>query len=86
MNEHLFQILIPASGLVSGLIGAYVGLQNRALLAEVRKELAELENRIITRINGTYVRTTENVLREKNLHDRLDALADEVRRLADRQP
>jgi hypothetical protein len=32
------------------------------------------------------VRTTENVLREKNLHDRLDALADEVRRLADSQP
>jgi len=53
MNEHYFQILIPAAGLVSGLIGMYVGLQNRALLAEVRKELAELENRIITRINGT---------------------------------
>ena len=51
-----FNILIPATGLISGLIGAYVGLQNRALLAEVRKELAELENRIITRINGTYVR------------------------------
>ena len=53
MNEHFFQILIPVTGLVSGLIGTYVGLQNRALLAEVRKELAELENRIITRINGT---------------------------------
>ena len=36
MNEHYFQILIPAAGLVSGLIGMYVGLQNRALLAEVR--------------------------------------------------
>lgn len=53
VNEHFFQILIPASGLISGLIGTFVGLQNRALLAEVRKELAELENRIITRINGT---------------------------------
>ena len=53
MENNVLQILIPASGLVSGLIGAYVGLQNRALLAEVRKELAELENRIITRINGT---------------------------------
>ena len=83
MHEHFFQILIPASGLISGLIGTYVGLQNRALLAEVHKELAELENRIIARINGTYVRATESVLREKNLHDRLDALTDEVRRLAD---
>lgn len=53
MEEQLIRILIPATGLVSGLIGAFVGLQNRALLAEVRKELAELENRIITRINGT---------------------------------
>ena len=51
--------LIPATGLISGLIGAFVGLQNRALLAEVRKELAELENRIFTRINGTYVRSGE---------------------------
>ena len=61
-----FGILIPASGLISGLIGAFVGLQNRALLAEVRKELAELENRIITRINGTYVRSGECRLREEN--------------------
>lgn len=46
MNDHLFQILIPATGLISGLIATYVSLQNRALLAEVRKELAELENRV----------------------------------------
>ncbi|MBI3473062.1 MAG: hypothetical protein HY013_17030 [Candidatus Solibacter usitatus] len=52
-NHVLLQILIAAIGLVSGLIGAYVSLQNRALLAEVRRELAELENRIIARINGT---------------------------------
>ena len=55
MEERIIQYLIPATGLITGLIGAYVGLQNRALLAEVRKELAELENRIFTRINGTYV-------------------------------
>ena len=57
VNEHFLEILVPAIGLVSGLIGAFVGLQNRALLAEVRKDLAELENRITTRINGTYVPT-----------------------------
>jgi hypothetical protein len=71
--------LIPDAGLVSVLIGAYVGLQNRALLAEVRKELAELENRIITRINGTYVRAGECKLREESLHERLAFLADEVK-------
>ena len=80
MNEHFFQILIPVTGLVSGLIGTYVGLQNRALLAEVRKELAELENRIITRINGTYVRTGECQLREQLVHERLAAISQETRK------
>ena len=79
MEEQLLRILIPVIGLVSGLIGAFVGLQNRALLAEVRKELAELENRIFTRINGTYVRRGECELREELVHERLTAIADEVR-------
>lgn len=75
-------LLVSVVGLVSGLIGAYVGLQNRALLAEVRKELAELENRIITRMNGTYVRTAECLLRNENVNSRLDDLAEEVRGLS----
>ena len=79
MEEQLLRILIPVIGLVSGLIGAFVGLQNRALLAEVRKELAELENRIFTRINGTYVRRGECELREELVHERLTAIADDVR-------
>jgi len=64
MEERIIQFLIPAIGLISGLIGAYVGLQNRALLAEVRKELAEVEIRLIERINGKYVRSSECQLRE----------------------
>ena len=79
MEERIIQYLIPATGLITGLIGAYVGLQNRALLAEVRKELAELENRIFTRINGTYVRRGECELREELVHERLTAIADEVK-------
>ena len=79
MNEHFLEILVPAIGLVSGLIGAFVGLQNRALLAEVRKDLAELENRITTRINGTYVRSGECHLREENMHVRLDTLMQAIR-------
>lgn len=71
--------MIPAIGLVSGLIATYVSLQNRALLAEVRRDLAELENRIILRINGTYVRAGECRLREDNMHARLEALVEEVR-------
>jgi hypothetical protein len=79
MENHILQFVIPASGLISGLIGAYVGLQNRALLAEVRKELAELENRIITRINGTFVRANECHLREENVLARIESLSELVR-------
>jgi hypothetical protein len=78
-NHVLFQVLIAGVGLVSGLIGAYVSLQNRALMSDVRRELAELENRIITRINGTYIRAGECHLREQNIHARLEALAEDVR-------
>ena len=79
VNDHLFQILIPATGLISGLIATYVSLQNRALLAEVRKELAELENRVILRLNGTYVRAGECKLREDLVHERLASLAEELK-------
>jgi hypothetical protein len=79
VNERFLEVLMPAVGLVSGLIGAFVGLQNRALLAEVRKDLAELENRITTRINGTYVRSGECHLREENMHVRLDTLMQAIR-------
>ena len=79
MDERILTAIVPAIGLVSGLIATYVSLQNRALLAEVRKELAELENRIITRINGTFVRSSECELREENVKARLEALVEEIR-------
>ncbi len=75
MIDPILQVLVPVVGLVSGLIATYVSLQNRALLAEVRKEIAELENRIITRINGTYVRAGECHLREELVAERINALA-----------
>ena len=75
MNDPILQVLVPMVGLVSGLIATYVSLQNRALLAEVRKEIAEWENRIIARINGTYVRAGECKLREELVQERINALA-----------
>lgn len=53
METLIVRILIPATALISGLVATYVSLQNRALLAEVRRELAEMENRVILRLNGT---------------------------------
>ncbi len=79
MDERFIQFVIPAIGLVSGLIGAYVGLQNRALLAEVRKEIAEMEGRIFERINGKYVRSGECQLREALVHEKLAAISEAVR-------
>lgn len=78
-NHIILQFVIPAIGLVSGLIATYVSLQNRALLAEVRRELAELENRVILRINGTYVRASECRLREDLVHARLNTFVEEIR-------
>jgi hypothetical protein len=80
VDEHFFQLLILASGLVSGLIGTYVGFQNRALLAEVRKELAETESRVFEKVNGKYVRSSECHLREAAIREHMEVLADEIRR------
>lgn len=71
--------LIPGIGLASGLIATYVSLQNRALLAEVRKELAEMENRIILRLNGLYVRRAECELHNALLEERIEGFAREKR-------
>ena len=82
MDERILTALVPGIGLVSGLIATYVSLQNRALLAEVRKELAELENRIILRLNGLYLRKAEADLRETLLEERLQALIERKRETA----
>jgi hypothetical protein len=72
-------VAVSCVGLVSGLAGAYVSLQARALLAEVRRETAELENRIVAPINGTYVRTPECIARKEATSARLDALVSEIK-------
>jgi len=82
MEKQILQLLIPSVGLVSGLIATYVSLQNRALLAEVRREMAEMEVRLIEKLNGKYVRTQECVLREALVEERINALAEDVNRSA----
>jgi len=79
MEEQILRYLIPGTGLVSGLIGAYVGLQNRLLLAEVRKEIAELEYRLVEKINGQYVRRQECGLREAMVHEKLAAISEALK-------
>jgi hypothetical protein len=74
MDERIVTAIVPAIGLVSGLIATYVSLQNRALLAEVRKELAETENRIILRLNGLYMRRAECELHNALLEERIEGI------------
>ena len=75
MDERILTAIVPAIGLASGLIATYVSLQNRALLAEVRRELAEMENRIILRLNGLYVRRAECELHNALLEERIEGIA-----------
>ena len=67
--------LIPGIGLVSGLIANYVSLQNRALLAGV-------ENRIILRLNGIYIRRSECELHNALIEERIEAIARRQREAA----
>jgi len=82
MDERILTVIVPAVGLASGLIATYVSLQNRALLAEVRKELAELESRIILRLNGLYVRRAECGLHNALLEERIEGIARQKREAA----
>ena len=78
MLDHMIGLLVPVVALIAGLIGTYVGLQNRALLAEVRREIAELENRFLQRINGSFVRTSECHVREDGVQRQFAAMVDEI--------
>ena len=79
MENQILQWVIPGIGLISGLIATYVSLQNRALLAEVRRELAESEYRFFLRVNGTYVRSGECKLKEDLVLEKIATLAAELR-------
>lgn len=78
MNGNVLQLAVPLIGLISGLIATYVSLQNRALVAELRKEIAELENRILLRINGTFERRSESHVREEGVQRQFASLVEEV--------
>ena len=80
------EVLIAGTGLATGLVGSYVGLKNRVLLAEVQKEAAELETRMVSRICNIYVRAGKRRLQEDQVREALCKLSEEVRGLAQRHP
>ena len=78
MIEDLLRVGAPIAGLTSGLIATYVSLQNRALVAEVRKEIAEQEGRVLLRINGTFVRCSECHVRSEGIQRQFASMVEEV--------
>lgn len=54
-HVELFQIVSGAIFLVGTAVSAYVILTLRASVAELRTDLATMENRIVDKINGKYV-------------------------------
>ena len=61
---------VAVAGLASSVIAVLVGLKVRTSAAELRTDIAELENRIVQRINGTYVRADICALRMENAASR----------------
>jgi hypothetical protein len=55
-SAEIVSLVTAALGLLAAGTSAYVTLSTRALVAELRLEMAQLEQRIVDRINGTYVR------------------------------
>jgi hypothetical protein len=59
MTDHYTLVALMLTGvtLIAGLLNAFMLFRQQAILATMKKEMAELELRIISRLNGLYVRT-----------------------------
>lgn len=79
MDDKLLHYLAEIAGPASGFLAAAIGLYNRALMSDIRKEMAEMENHIFVRINGTYARTSECQMRHDSVAEKCDSLLDLVR-------
>lgn len=56
-------------------ISTYIATAIRATKEELRREMAELENRIISRINGTYVRREEWQIDREAVREKFQAMS-----------
>jgi BMFP domain-containing protein YqiC len=56
-------------------ISTYIATAIRATKEELRREMAELENRIIARINGTYVRREEWQIDREAVREKFQSLS-----------
>jgi hypothetical protein len=64
--------------LLAGLLNAFMLYRQQTILATMKQEMAELELRMISRLNGIYVRTELCGERHRNIMSTIDTLAKEV--------
>ncbi|GIU78818.1 MAG: hypothetical protein KatS3mg005_2056 [Bryobacteraceae bacterium] len=79
-HSHIVDILqSPAlASILSALasaISTYIATAIKATKAELRREMLELENRIIARINGTYVRREEWQIDREAVREKIHSLS-----------
>jgi len=74
VNHITIQQILTIAGLASSVIACIVSLHIKGSAATIRADVAEMENRIVERINGTYTRKDECSLRMERVLDRVDRL------------
>lgn len=81
MTDHPFLAILESPVLASILsaiasaMSAYIAAVLRASKEELRREMAELENRIIARINGAYVRREEWQLDREAVREKIQTIS-----------
>lgn len=78
MNEPAWiQVIFGGVSSLSALIGVYVGLTMKAIAAELRRDMAIMENNLVSKINGTYRRSELCIEKHQEVDRRLVALESE---------
>lgn len=75
---YIFSIVGSIGAVGIAIINLIAILRQNLILATMKKELAELELRIITKLNGTYVRTELCHAFHDNTDKRLDKMEDKI--------
>ena len=78
MDWGIGEVVVASIGLLGSGMAGYVSIQNRLILTTMDRKLAELENRIVQRINGTYTRRELCDERKECIEGRLTRIEREV--------
>jgi predicted MPP superfamily phosphohydrolase len=88
MSEYyaIAAMLLTVVTLLSGLLNAFMLFRQQAILATMKKEMAELELRILFRLNDTHIRADLCNERHQNTLDSIEVLDKAFTRLSNPNP